>query len=98
MLVWIEVCLPLEFNLSSFYKNIGFEITSPTIQTIQYIFSGSVLSIINDMVSYNHLMNINDPIKKQTTMTKAINKYMQEICDMCYSSPCAMLCDKIMKV
>ena len=97
MIVWIEVRPLNENGISSFYKKIGFKITSPTKQNIQHFVPESILSIINNMESYDHLMEIHDPIKKQTTLTQAINKFTKGMCDMCYNSPCAILCDKIVK-
>ena len=75
MIVWIEVCPLNENDISSFYKKIGFKITSLTKQNIQHFVPKSILSIINDIESYNHFMEIHDLINKQTTIAQAINKH-----------------------
>ena len=64
MLIWIEVSPSSGEDVSSYYKNIGFNITSPTKHDIQHLVPDSVLTLINNDESYNHIMECHEPIKK----------------------------------
>ena len=65
MLIWIEVSSSsTSENILSYYKKIGFNITSQTIHNIQHLVSDSALTLINDKESYNHIMECHEPITK----------------------------------
>ena len=94
MLVWIEVSPSSGRDISSYYKKIGFNITSPTKHNIQHLVPDSLLTLINDLESYNHIMECHEPITKQNQISKNISKFHQSSCDMCNSSPCVMVCEQ----
>ena len=48
MLIWIEVSPSSGEDVSSYYKKIGFNITSPTKHDIQHLVPDSVLTLINN--------------------------------------------------
>ena len=93
MLIWIEVSPSSGEDVSLYYKNIGFNITSPTKHDIQHLVPDSVLTLINDEESYNHIMECHEPIKKRRPITRTSTKFIQSNCDMCDSSPCVMVCE-----
>ena len=94
MLIWIEVSPSSGEDISSYYKKIGFHITSPSKHNIQHLVPDSVLTLINDDESYNHIMECHEPIQKLKPISRTINKFTQNSnCDMCNSSPCVMVCE-----
>ena len=93
MLIWIEVSPSSGEDVSSYYKNIGFNITSPTKHDIQHLVPDSVLTLINNDESYNHIMECHEPIKKRKPIARTSTKFIQSNCDMCDSSPCVMVCE-----
>ena len=79
-------------DVSLYYKKIGFNITSPTKQKIQHLVPDSVLTLINNEESYNHIMECHEPITKQNQITRNITKFTQSNCDMFDTSPCVIVC------
>ena len=74
MLIWIEVNPSSNENISLYYKKIGFNMTSPTKHNIQHLFLGSVLTLINNTESYNHIMECHEPITKWNPIIRNITK------------------------
>ena len=94
MLVWIEVSPSSGRDISSYYKKIGFNITSPTKHNIQHLVLDSVLTLISDEDSHNHIIECHEPIVKRNQISKNIIKFLQSGCDMCDKSPCVMVCEQ----
>ena len=97
ILIWIEVSPSSGKDASSYYKKIGFNITSPTKHDIQHLVPDSVLTLINDEESYNHIMECHEPINKRKTISRTLTKFTQSSCDMCSGPSCVMVCEHVVE-